>query len=380
MANDLTQIMPQILARGLLALREAAIMPRLVSNDYGDEAKQKGETIDIPVSRPQTVTDVTPSPTHSSAASNTPTMVQVPLDQWKHTDFYLTDKELVQIDKNRHFLPMQMAEAIKALANTMDVYIHNRYTGIYGYVGTAGVSPFSTIVTATEARRVLNEQLCPIGNRNGVLDPTAEAAALGLTAFADVSQSSDRGPKIEGEIGRKLGFDWFMSQNVVTHTKGTAASVVIGSTTAAGVSTLGLLCQTTASIGTLALGDVFTIAGDSQTYVVQALASLGVANGNVSINPPLQAIASANAVVTIKGSHTVNLAFHPQAFAFGTRPLLEETADLDGGNRMVSATDPITGLSLRLEIIRQNKQNAWDLDVLYGGKLVRAEFATRIAG
>ena len=139
-SNSLTNILPKILATGLLALREQAVMGRLVRTDFGDEARQKGSTIDIPLSKTQTASDVTAAPTYSSAAANTPGLVTLPLNQWKHTDFYLTDKEMAEIDRNRHFIPMQASEAVKVLANTMDTHIHNQYPGIYGYVGTA--APF----------------------------------------------------------------------------------------------------------------------------------------------------------------------------------------------------------------------------------------------
>ena len=49
MANNLDDILPKILARGLMALREAAVMPRVVNGDYSSEAAKKGETIDVPI-------------------------------------------------------------------------------------------------------------------------------------------------------------------------------------------------------------------------------------------------------------------------------------------------------------------------------------------
>ena len=42
--------------------------------------------------------------------------------------------------------------------------------------------------------------------------------------------------------------------------------------------------------------------------------------------------------------------------------------------------DPVTGLVVRLEIVRQNKQTMWEFDMLYGMKLVRPEYAARLAG
>ena len=63
MANTVTNIMPKILARGLLALREQAIMPRVVNGDYAAQAAQKGDTIDVPIPSALSVSSVTPSNT-----------------------------------------------------------------------------------------------------------------------------------------------------------------------------------------------------------------------------------------------------------------------------------------------------------------------------
>jgi len=343
--------------------------------DFGSEAAQKGSTVDIPLSSAQTASDVTAAPTYSSAQAATPGLIQLSLNQWKHSDFYLTDKEMAEIDRNRHFVPMQQAEAVKVLANTMDTHIHNQYTGVYGYVGTAGVIPFSTVATATDARKVLNTQLAPMGERFTVLDPTAEGQALQLAAFSDFEKTNDRPVKIDGELGRKLGFDHFMSQNIVTHTAGTAASIIVGSATAAGVSSLDLKTGSSASDGTLLVGDVFTIAGDTQTYTVKTSVNISTVAVEVDISPALAAAASSE-VVTLKATHVVNLAFNRGAFAFATRPL-------DAGvntNPFFQATDSVTGFSLRVEVIRQYKQTAFDYDVLYGALLVRPQFAARIAG
>ena len=62
--------MPKILARGLLALREQATMPRVVNLDYSSEAASKGDTIDVPIPSAITVAAVSPSntpPRHKTA-------------------------------------------------------------------------------------------------------------------------------------------------------------------------------------------------------------------------------------------------------------------------------------------------------------------------
>jgi len=109
MANSLANIMPKILARGLSTLRERAVMPRLVNGDYSSEAAERGDTIDVPIPTAVSVIDVTPSNTPPAPTDTTPAKVQIELDNWKQNEgFFLTDKDMTEIDRNRHFVPGQV--------------------------------------------------------------------------------------------------------------------------------------------------------------------------------------------------------------------------------------------------------------------------------
>jgi hypothetical protein len=387
MANVLTNIMPKILAAGLSTLRERAIMPRLVNSSYSSEAAQKGTTIDVPVPTAITTINVTPSNVLVAPTDDTPGLVQVPLDQWKQNEpFGLTDRELTEIDRNRHYVPMQVSEAVKSLANTLNQHIHAQYTGVYGYFANA-TSIFNDVTDATQARKILNTQLCPRGDRRMVLDFEAEANALELGDFNQANLTADQGAvKIEGEVGRKFGFDIFADDHVVTHTPGTLSgttgslqALINDASVTVGQESIDL--DDTSLTGTIVVGDIFTVTGDTQTYVCDATVTAATnAITGMTFSPPAKVAWADDAVLTVKGSHTVNMAFHRDAFAFAQRPLLTNTVDLALGSEIMSMQDPVTGVVLRLEVSRQHKQVVWEFDVLYGAKLVRPELACRIAG
>jgi len=406
MANDLSNVMPKILARGLLSLRERCIMPRLVNGDYSAEAKQKGDTIDVPVPVAVAAVDVVPGIVPITAVDKTPTKVQVPLDNWKQNEpIHLTDAEILQIDRDAHFLPMEMGEAIKGLAHAVNQSIIARYKealmGVYGYVGTAGTTPFGSgvgVLSATNARTILNQQLCPLDSRRGVLNFDAEGAAIALAEFADADKTMSALVKMEGEIGRKYGIDWAADDDVPTHTAGTIAATgtdagrnaaAVGAFSA-GVSIVNLdKGASTAVTGTILRGDIISFAGHTQTYVVIDNAGVSVdgvytfaadALTGLKFFPALKANVADDALCTVKATHKVNLIFHRDAFAFATRPLVDETSGLGLGNKIISMQDPQTGLVLRLEVSRQHKQTCWEFDILWGAKLVRPELAVRLAG
>ncbi len=384
MANTLTDIMPKILARGLMALREQAVMPRLVNSDYSSDAAKKGDTIDVPLPSAIAATDVTPSNTPPVPTSLAANVVQVRLDNWKRAGFHLTDREVMEIDHDAAFVPMQMSEAIRALANAVNASVHAEYVGIYGYVGTAGATPFAAdVADATLARKLLNRQLAPRADRRGVLDFDAETNALALAQFSDAEKAGSAAVKIDGEIGRKFGIDWFADDGVPVHTAGSAADDASYTvTTTAGISSGSAAVPLTADTGTptLVAGDVLSFAGHDQTYAVTAGVSLSTGSTSVGLTPALRTDVAGGVAVTVRKSHVVNLAFHRDAFALAMRPLSAGLADLSLGNRILAMTDAQTGLSLRLEVSRQYKQTVWEFDVLWGVKLVRPELAVRIAG
>ena len=386
MANTFTSVIPKIIAQGLMTLRESCVMPQLVNSDFGKEVKQVGSTIDFPLPFPQVASDITPSATPVTAANTTNPTVQLVLNKWKMTDFFLTDKELHEINSDT-FKGMQIAEAARALANIVNADILQEYKGVYGYTGTAGTTPFaSTTAAATDARKILATQLCPKGNRKGILNADAEANALALAAFQQVYQAGTDTTMKEGEIGRKFGIDWFMEDAAPTHTSTalTAGALTVNGVNAAGVGstdggrtgTISLAKATNAA--PLVKGDILAIAGFTQTYVVTADTTLGVGNTTVPIAPALKVATAGSEAVTLKASHVVNLVFDPRAFAFANRPAADGV--FTGGNEFGQIQDPKTGINLALEVSRQNHQTRWEFSILYGVKLLRPELAVRIAG
>lgn len=369
MANTWTEVIPKLLAQGLMALRQQAVMPRLVNRGFESIAGELGSTIDVPIPSAVTVADVSPSNTPPSTNDQTPTKVSIALDQWKEAAFYLTDKELLEVQRGT--IPMQASEAIKALANTIDQALLDEYKKIYGYAGSAASAPFSTDVQDyLDARKILADQLAPMEPRQVILDPAAEANALALRAFQDASFGGGSDTIINGQIGRKMGALWIMDQNVRTHTTTGAGTILVNDAAhATGAKTITYDGGGTQPV----LGDIFTVAGDLQTYVVTS------ATATVISHEPAGKVALAdNAAFTFKATHVVNLLFHRDAFVLAMRPFAGSDP-LALGN-FSSALDPVSGLALRLEVSREHRRTRFAYDVLYGIQTVRREFACRIAG
>ena len=377
MANTLTNVIPQLLAQGVVTLRENSVMPRLVNSNYSALGAQRGSTIDIPIPTAATVTTVTAAnipPTNANTDID-PDTVPITLDQWKESDFTLTDSEIRQVLNGT--IPMSAAEAIKGLANKIDSDLMALYKDIPYYCGTPGTTPFSSSTTeATQARKILNNNSIPLGDRRLVLNPESEANALDLRAFQDMSFSGSASAIIEGKINRKLGFDWFMDQNAPTHTTGAQnGAYLVDGVCAVGANSLTMKTGS----GSLKIGDIFTKAGDTQPYVVTADSAGGAVA--ITFKPSNMVVTVGDEAITFVGDASTtydhDLAFHRDAFAFVSRPL----ADEDGlGNIIESVIDPVSGIALRLEVSREHKRTRYSFDILYGLATVRSLMAVRIFG
>lgn len=371
MANDISQVTPKLIAATVPVLRENAVMPRLVNTDISAEAAKRGATVDVPIPSEFVVEDVVPSHNFVNPPQDiTPQTVPVPLNRWKRVPFHMTDKDMLEIDEG--VLPREIEAAVKAIVNEVDTYLLSKYVDFFGFHGTPGVTPFADEkpIDAAQLRKVLNNQLCPLEPRNVVFDADAEANALAVPAFANAEWHGDPDAIIDGKLNRRVGFSWWMNQNVLTHISGDAAGRTVSGAHLADVTTVAI----TAGTGGWVVGDIITFADHTQSYTVTS----EVAGVSVSFRPPLvQDVADTTAISTL-ADHVANIGFHPNAYAYATRPL--EMVDARFGVITEVIVDPISGIAMRMQIRYGDSMTIWTFDVLYGGEVVRPELGARLVG
>lgn len=374
--NTLTEVVPQLLAQGMLALRQMAVMPRYVNRAYERIAGEKGSSIDVPIPSAITAQAVTPSYVPPDDAGVVPTSINIALNQWWEAPFFLNDKEMLEIQAG--VIPMQASEAIKSLANKIDtLIIEKAEASFYQVAGTAGVTPFANDLSEfLTADQLLNDSLTPQDNRFMAVSSRAKANAMGLRAFQDASYRGDTAGMIKGEIGEKLGAFWFMDQNLTRHTSGTGAGYTVDTAgAAAGLKTVPVAGG---ALGTLLSGDKISFSGHEQTYVLTAAGTGGSTVTSISFEPALTSAVVVGETITLVPSHRHNLLFHRDALALASRPFAG--SDPLGLGTYQSAVDPISGLALRLEVSRQHKRTRWSFDILCGVGAPRPQFGTIILG
>ena len=370
MANSFVTI--KDFARAALPrLIDHLVFPNLIYKDFSDDfSAMKGDTIQV---RKPVVLEA--KDFNASSGVNAQDMlestVDVTLDKIATVDVGIEALQgATSIDDlTRVFID----PAAAALAEKINRDGLKLYQDVYTCVGTAGETPASLSAFAN-ARKALNQHKAPASGRSAVWDPEADAAFTALDAIVHAEKSGSNQALREGSIGRVMGMDHFMSQGVCQHKTGiTAATAVkVSGAVAAGAKVLSLSGSSLA--GKLVKGDLLKIGDQTYTVTQDSGAAASNAIANVHVSPALPAI-TANTEVTLIGSHTANLAFHPMAFAFVTRPL---TAP--GG--VESYVTNYNGVSLR--VVRgydmQHKREMLSMDVLYGFQTLYPELAVRVLG
>lgn len=398
MPNTLMFYNPTFYAQeSLMVLEKALGMTSRVYRGYEPSPQQKGNTINI--SKPGTF--VVQDAPGSTPQDINPTGISIVLDQWKEVKFQLTDKELTFTKEK--IISDHIGPAAYAIADHMDMSLAAMYKDIYAFGGVPGVVPGAGtganagLRAITGARKIMQDALIPDdGRRHWMIDSSAEEEFLNLSVFNSNPANTAMGTEVvqKGHLRNVMGLEIFASQNTPYHNKGTlaaAAAIVLQAGVAKGATITDLRFSGGvgqcilkdsgggALTGTLLHGDIFTVAGDTQTYVVL---DDTIAAGNqalVKFYPAPKTVWAPDAVVTVKASHNNHILFHQNAFALGCAPL-SEIGTAIGAVKISSITRNNLSIRARLWYDADWSTVRVGLDILYGLKTLQPELAARYAG
>lgn len=383
MPNELALYDPLFYAQeAIIALEKALGMANAIYRGYDSSPQQKGSTINISI--PGTFTAQNAP---STAQDLNPSEVAISLDQWKEVKFALNDKELTYTKEK--IITDHIRPAAFALADAIDLSCNGLYDDVPWVTNRSATTAPADILAA---RKILFDNGVPMndGLLFAELGGQEEADLLANSAFSQWQGAGPTGEatQVSGVIGTRYGITAFANQNVPSHVSGAGGTDVVGTAPAMAVGdTSGLFSALQASITNFVrTGDTFSIAGDSQRYVVTAAASTG-AGGTVTVSfyPALKVATSGGEVTTFDiptsgGSTTKvqNLVFHRRFAALAMAPLSRIGDGL--GARIETVVDPITNIALRSRIyyLGDSSQVRVALDALWGVKTLDPNRAVRM--
>lgn len=373
MANTYDDILPRILGRAITRLRAQSITPRLTNRSYDGPAAAGGSTVNVEIEPTMAAVDVTPSASQPANTDTTWTTISVPLANHKEVAFHLTDVQRIQIPGSPEERAIDKATA--TLCDAIDLSILTMLdVGAGIATGSAGTAPFATLALAQQPITYLDAHKSPRMDRHVVMDAIANGSLKGLSQFTSLDYVPDLSNIREGSMAgnRNLGANWWMNQNCPTHTAGTGASYLVNAGSGLAVGTTTIPCD--GGSGTILAGDVVTFAADTANKYVVATALSG---GSFTIaGTGLKVAIPDNNAITVAATHTANFAFQRDALVFVSRQFKPSAAAV----AMDQVTDPITGLTVRVEVTRQNKQDKWSIDAQWGGKVIESKSVVKIMG
>lgn len=260
----------------------------------------------------------------------------------------------------------QITQALRTLCNEVEADLGGAAAAnasrAYGTIGTV---PFATNLAATaQLRKILADNGSPMSDLKAVIDTNVGANMRTLTQLSKANEAGDDTLLRQGVLLNVHGFDIRESAGVKTVTAGTGASYVVNGATAAGATSIVLKTGT----GTVNAGDIVTIAGDSNQYVVLGGVS---APGTITIAAPgLRLAASDGAAVTVVATHTANVGFQRNAIVLAARaPAFPKEGDLRLDSTTI--TDPRSGLSFEVSMWPGNRMVQYQIALAWGVKVIK---------
>lgn len=286
--------------------------------------------------------------------------------------------------------------AMSVLAANIEYDAMTMYKDVYNAVwASASTLAYNNIL---DARVLMQRGLAPMNGRSANMNSKdmSDLVKDTKTLFNDQAQLSKQYK--EGYMGRAAGYDFMENTLWPGHTRGAGdANYVVNTST--GITSGSATVAVTAGTGSLLKGDVITIVGVNsvhpetkidtgvlQQFVIVSDSAGGA--GNITVSPtPVTSGAKQNVVInsagsgkavviagTASGADTTSLVYQEDAFTFATADLIMPSG-VDFARREV-----MDGVSMR--IVRQydinNDNFPCRLDVLYGYKTLRPEWATRL--
>jgi len=376
-----TFLTPSIIAREALLLLESNMVAtqlfdrRYTSNFSGEE--KVGDTVTIRRRDDATVSEYN----GSSVTPQDLTETGVALVLEKHYDATIkltsTDLTLELQDFSEQILEPNVLQ----IAETVDAYALTKLKDLPNVFGPSelavGALPAS-IADMASVRKGMNDLKIPMSGRVQIASTEYEQSLLGVDSFVEADKAGSTQALRDASVGRLLGIDTFMDQNVDSSTHTTGATGESG--TVNGALAKGATSMVVASFGNAAtylLNDIINIAGYGGVVVAANATMDGAGAGTITFKEPLrEAVADSTVITPYETDDTWEMhgaAFHPRAFAFASVPLA-----LPRGAEAATISD--RGLSIRVvwDYDRNLKSDVISLDVLVGAKMVDGRLGGQI--
>lgn len=365
----LTSLIPTIYEAMDTVSREQTGFIRNVTVDSNAARAAVGQAVLSPVVGPMVAENLTVGNVPADTPNQTINNVSITISKSRSVPFGITGEEnrglniagtTSQINRDR------IAQALRTLSGEVEADLGALHVSASRANGTAAGTPFGTannLADFAAARRMMEENGAPLSDLKMVLGSTSLERLRGVqSTLFKVNESGTAELLRTGAVGTVQGFDVAWSPQVRTAvTIGTGAAY----TSSAAATTVGqTVIPVITGAGTFLAGDIITMAGDPNQYVVAA--ALG-APGNLTIAEPGLRVAqgAATRAITFIAATTRNMFFHKGALQLAARaPAMPDGGDMADDVMLIS--DPVSGIAYEFAIYKQKRQIRWEVNLSWG--------------
>jgi len=352
MANTLTDLAADIYKAADIVGRELVGFIPASTVNAGSEQAAVGQTVRSFATPAATAVDISPSMTIPEGTDQTLTNKTLTITEQRGVQIPYTGEDVRFLDGGAGYETVygaQIQQAMRTLVNEMEADLaEEAYKNASRAVGTAGTTPFaSNFNTVAEARQILADNGMPV-NDGQVSLVVSTAAGTNLRNLASLQQVNTAGGDDllrRGELLNLQGVSLKESAQVISHTKGTGASILLNdASSAVGDTTL----TVDGGSGTILAGDIITLAGDTNKYVVNTALS----GGSLTIGDTgLRVAAADNAAITVGNSYTANVMMHRAGLELAMRAPAKPVGG-DAAEDVLVVQDPTSGLVFEVAVYK----------------------------
>ena len=278
MSNTLTGLIPDLYAALDVVSRELIGFIPAVTVDSSVNRAAVGQAVKVPIApSSNSMIDTTPAMSVPSAADQTIGSTSIVITKSKAVPFSWEGNEQVRLNSGAGYLTIranQIAQAMRTLANAVELDLAALYATTSRAAGTVGTVPFvSNTAALSAARKILVDNGAPTSDLQLVIDTNAGA---NLQTLFNINSARDKAAETlagQGVLTMPSGVAIRESAQVYNPASGAMASAT--STSAAFTVGQTVIPLATAGTGVVAAGDVITFANDTNQYVVSAVSFAG---------------------------------------------------------------------------------------------------------
>jgi len=377
--NTISSIVPDIYEALDIVSRElTGLIPAVTMNASADRAGIN-QNIVVDVEPARNVSDITPSMTVPEPTGQTSGSTIIQITKSRAAEFGFIGDDQKKLNTGPGYMGTRankIAQAIRAIANEVELDLAGLQSTFSRAYGTPGTTPFGTANDYTDASnvmKILKDNGSPISDNQLVINTSAGANFIGKQSAVNAAGTDSM--LRQGVLLDLAGMPLRESAQIQTAAVGTgtnytssAAGFAVGSTTIALIT----------GSGTVLAGDVVTFAGDANQYVVTTGTA---APGNIVIAAPglRQALPASAKALTIVAAAARNMAFNRSALVLAARsPARPEEGDM--AEDVIVITDPRSGLSMEFAMYKGYRKVRYEVGLAWGVKNIKPEHTALLLG